>query len=716
MQATETPPIPSQAGIALEKNHRILVVDDNEAIHDDFRKILCLNAALAQFDSDEAELFGSNPKRRSRADFELAFATQGPAALEMVRAAWRAGRRYAVVFMDVRMPPGWDGLDTTLKLWKVDPDLQVVICTAYSDKSWEEMSEKVDHPERLLILKKPFDSIEVLQLAHALTEKWALLQAVRHDVEELERTVSRRTQEITAANALLEAEVAGHKRAEERIGELTALLDKAQDAIMVNGEDQRILYWNKGAERIYGWTAEEAIGRHVDQLLFKQEPAERSEALRKVRETGEWAGELRQVTKDGKPILVESRWTMIYDAEGRPKAKMGINTDITEKRKLAAQVLRMQRIESIGTLAGGVAHDLNNALSPIVLGLELLRLRFPEQQHESLFNTLDLSARRGREIVRQILSFASGVEGDHTIVSLRDLILEQERICRNSFYKMIDIITRVPENLWAVQGDATQLHQVLMNLCVNARDAMPAGGTLTVTATNVATDASSVLVQHGKKSGPYVLVTVSDTGTGISPEVMERIFDPFFTTKAAGKGTGLGLSTVLGIVQQHGGFVDATSEPGAGAQFRVYLPATPTKQPGPVVADPAHLPAGNHECILVVDDEQPIRDVVKVTLEVQGYRVLTASGGGEAITLFTERHDEISAVITDISMPVIDGPAAIRAMQKVQPGVKIIAMSGILEKSRMTEASTGSPVSFLQKPFTGEKLLTRLHEVLTSTP
>ncbi len=712
MKLMNPSPKTSQPGVALEKNLRILVVDDNEAIHDDFRKILCVDEAQARFDAEESEMFGPDPRRRKRTHFDLTFASQGQQALDIVRAAWEAGRRFAVVFMDVRMPPGWDGLDTTLKLWEVDADLQVVICTAFSDKSWEEMSEKLPNPERLLILKKPFDSIEVLQLAHALTEKWALLQAVRSNVEKLEETVTLRTQELTSANGQLNQEVARHKIADERIRELSALLDKAQDAIMISGEDQLVQYWNKGAERIYGWTSEEVIGLHIGRLLFKGEAPERLEALRKVREHGEWTGELRQVTKDGRSILVESRWTMIYDEAGNPKAKMGINTDITEKRKLAAQVLRMQRIESIGTLAGGVAHDLNNALSPIVLGLELLRLRFPEEQHQSLFNTLDLSARRGREIVRQILSFASGVEGEHTIVSLRELVQEQERICRNTFYKLIEIHTRLPDDLWAVKGDATQLHQVLMNLSVNARDAMPAGGMLTIAAANLEIGEGSNVLPHGKNAGPYVLLTVSDTGTGIAPHVMERIFDPFFTTKEAGKGTGLGLSTVLGIVQQHGGFVDVSSEPGSGTQFRVYLPAKPARQPGPATPEPVRLPSGNQEFVLVVDDEQPIREVVKVTLEIQGYRVITASGGGEAISIFNERHHEIAVVITDISMPVIDGPAAIRAIQQVQPQAKIIAMSGVLEKGRMVEAPNGRPISFLQKPFTGERLLTRLQEVI----
>ena len=710
METSATAPMPLLSRPLLEKNQRILIVDDNESIHDDFRKILSLNTSDQDFDAEDAAIFGSSTARpASRACFELSFATQGLQALEIVRNATAADRPFALVFMDVRMPPGCDGLETTVQLWKVDPDLQVVICTAFSDKSWEEMYEKLPHPERLLILKKPFDSIEVLQLAHALTEKWALLRAVQRNVEELENTVAARTHELTAANGLLAAEVTMHERSQERVRELTSLLNNAQDAIIMTDAEERITYWNKGAENVWGWTEAEALGQDAMDLLFRDERPERIEARRRVMQNGEWAGDLRHQTKDGKTILMESRWTMLYDAEGRPKARLGIHTDITERRKLAAQILRMQRMESIGTLAGGVAHDLNNALSPIILGLELLRLRLPDEPHASLINTLDVSAQRGREIVRQILTFASGVEGDHTVLSVEKLILEQVKICRNTFYKLIEIRTEVPVDLWPVHGDGTQLHQVLMNLCVNARDAMPSGGALTITAVNTVIGDNSMPARSGLKAGPYVLITVSDTGCGIPAKVMDRIFDPFFTTKGPGKGTGLGLSTVLGIVQQHSGFVDASSEPGQGSQFRVYLPATTATTPDLAGPDAARPPAGNHECVLVIDDEQSIRDIIKYTLELQGYEVLVASGGMEAITLFEKRPDDVAVVLTDISMPVMDGPATIRALQRIRPGVKIIAMSGILEKARMAEAGA---ISFLQKPFTGERLLTRLHDVL----
>ena len=694
----------------LKTNLRILVVDDNEAIHEDFRKILAPdNAEDSALDAEDAELFGDSSRCLTRRTaFELAFATQGQKAVELVTGASAANQPFAVAFIDVRMPPGMDGFDTTLKMWAVAPDLQVVICTAHSDKSWEEMAEKLQHHDRVLILKKPFDSIEVLQLAHALTEKWSLHEALKLHMQSLEQSVASRTQELTA-------EVEMHKRSQERVRELGELLDKAHDAIMMTDADDHIVYWNKGAERVYGWTAAEVINKDPGKLLTK--PGTSQSGTRRVAmEQGEWTGERSHQTKDGRTVLIECRWTILYDAQGAPKARLGIHTDITERRRLTDQILRMQRMESIGTLASGVAHDLNNALSPIMLGVELLRLRLPDDSNNALLGTMEISAQRGREIVRQILTFASGAECERVATSVADLIHEQEKLCRNTFYKLIEIQTSVPDDLWPVTADVTQLHQVLMNLCVNARDAMPSGGRLTIGAENTIFALDSIEVQSGRNPGPYVTITVSDTGSGIPPEIMDRIFDPFFTTKSRDKGTGLGLSTVLGVVQNHGGFIEAESEPDSGTTFRVFIPAygVPDPSPPPVRQAPVP-PVGGHECVLVVDDEQTIRQMVKTTLEIHGYEVLLARSGEDAVALFQQHPDDIAVVITDLAMPGLDGHATIAALQQIRTEVNVIAMSGGLSK-----APKGPPkghagnVSMLHKPFTSDALLKALLEALKS--
>ncbi len=362
------------------------------------------------------------------------------------------------------------------------------------------------------------------------------------------------------------------RHTEDKIREQAALLDKAQDAIVVRDLEDRILYWNKSAERLYGWTAEEAIGKNANKLLYQGDSFQLDRASRIVLDRGEWVGELRQVTKGGKAVIVESRWTLVRDKNGEPEAKLIINTDITERKKLEAQFLRAQRLETIGALAGGIAHDLKNTLSPILMGTQLLAKELTSESSHKLLGTMQTSAVRGLEMINQILTFARGVGGEPAVLQIEQVVGEMQKLARETFPRSIQISSRTAPGLYPVVGNATQLHQVLLNLCINARDAMPEGGTLTIEAANARLNHRS----HGEGdpvSGAYVVLTVSDTGHGISPEVRDRIFEPFFTTKEAGKGTGLGLSTVQGIVKSHGGFLDVSSELDKGTTFRVFLPA-----------------------------------------------------------------------------------------------------------------------------------------------
>ena len=351
-----------------------------------------------------------------------------------------------------------------------------------------------------------------------------------------------------------------------------ALLDKARDAIAVRDVEHRLTYWNKGAQRLYGWTAEEAIGKNADRLVYKEESSMLIEAKKSVIEEGEWIGELHQVTKDGKEIIVESRWTLMHDSEGKPKSILVINTDITEKKKFESQLLRAQRIESIGTLAGGIAHDLNNVLTPIVLSLQMLKQKFKDEQSQRLLTILENNSQRGANLIKQVLSFARGVEGERNPLAAKHVIREIEKVLKETFPRSIEIRTDIQKDLFTISGDATQLHQVIMNLCVNARDAMPNGGILSITASNFFIDKNYAQMHTDAKVGSYIVIAVSDTGTGIPPKIMDRVFEPFFTTKEHGKGTGLGLSTALAVVKSHGGFINIYSEVGKGTTFSVYLP------------------------------------------------------------------------------------------------------------------------------------------------
>ena len=507
-------------------------------------------------------------------------------------------------------------------------------------------------------------------------------------------------------------DITERKRAEEQIREQAALLDQAQDAIMVRDLDQKVLFWNKGAEHLYGWTAEEAIGKNVRELIFKQLSEQFETARKTVIEKGEWMGEIHQTRRDGAAIIAESRWTLVRDEKGVPNSILVINTDITEKKRMEAQFLRAQRMESIGTLAGGIAHDLNNVLSPILMSIDMLQMKTTDESSRKWLDVLRTNAERGADMVRQVLSFARGVEGERVALQPKHMVKEIIKILRETLPKSIEISFQIPNDLWIISADATQIHQVLMNLCVNARDAMPDGGSISISAENVFLDENYARMHIEAKAGRFVMISVSDTGPGMTPEIQSRIFEPFFTTKEMTKGTGLGLSTAVTIVKSHGGFINVYSELHKGSQFTVYLPAL--DKPGSADAGAMHadLPLGNGELILVVDDEESIREITRGTLETFGYRVLTASDGTEALALYADKKNEIAVVLTDMVMPFMDGPATIRALQRMDPTVRIIAASGLGAGQRGGEGTLEGVAVFLNKPYTAEKLLKTLAQVL----
>jgi two-component system, cell cycle sensor histidine kinase and response regulator CckA len=536
--------------------------------------------------------------------------------------------------------------------------------------------------------------------------------ALQEAYEELEKRVQERTAELRSANESLQAEIVERKVKEKKISEQAALLDHARDAILVRGLDDRVIYWNRSAERIYGWSAAEAVGRNILELCDGDDRSQFEKAKEGLYEKGEWRGELRHLTKDGRERMVDSSWTLVRDEGGHPQAIFVINTDITEKKKLEAQYLHAQRLESIGTLASGIAHDLNNVLSPILMAIQLLQIRFTDEDSQRLLSVLQENTERGAEMVKQVLSFARGAQGERVALQLKHLIREMVKTLRSTFPKSIEIKISLAEDLRPVAGDATQLHQVLMNLCVNARDAMPYGGRLTIETEEIDIDETYASMNIEAKPGSYVLITVSDTGVGIPVEIIDKIFDPFFTTKETGKGTGLGLSTVIGIVKNHGGFVNVYSEVGKETRFKIYLPIADTGQLGRAEELRREVPCGHGELILVVDDEAAIREIARQTLENHGYSVLTANDGAEAVALYVEHKDEVKAVLTDAMMPYMDGPATIRALHRLNPQVKVIATSGLDANGSRVESAGASVRAILSKPYTAEKLLLTLAEVL----
>src|SRR4029077_10239185 len=425
-------------------------------------------------------------------------------------------------------------------------------------------------------------------------------------------------------------------------------------------------------------------------------------------------GEVRKIRKSGNEIIVASRWTLLSDDSGKPRAILVIDTDVSEKKHMEALFLRNQRLESIGQLAGGIAHDLNNILSPILMGAQMLRRNPDTPENPFILAMIEASAQRGAEIVKQVVGFAKGVEGKRVLVQARYVIGEVGRIIREAFPKSITLKIQEQKDLWPIRGDATQLHQVLLNLAVNARDAMPNGGNLTIKAENISLDEAGANQRPGLKKGPHVLFTVTDTGVGIAPRIADKIFDPFFTTKQIDKGTGLGLSTVMGIMKSHKGHIEFQSKVGQGTQFRIYFPAEPDVLHPPVseYGPSTTPPKGKGELILIVDDEEAVRFVTSQILESNGYRTLFASRGTEAVARYLEKGGEISLVLTDIHMPGMGGLEAISVLQRLNPCLRIVLTTGASTAITDKDLMKIGTEAFIKKPFDVTQLLETLHKVL----
>ena len=515
-------------------------------------------------------------------------------------------------------------------------------------------------------------------------------------------------------------DISDRKRAEQIIHEQADLLNIAPDAIFVHSLTHQILFWNKGAEQLYGCAATQAIGQDARQFIHVDDLDQFELAMAIVLHKGTWQGEITKVNKQGKSLTVSSRRSLLRDGAGNPKSILIVETDITEKKQLEAQFFRTQRLESLGILASGIAHDLNNILTPILGIVEILPLQFPnlDARTRNLLMILSDSTHRGAELVKQILSFTRGVEGKPSCIQVHHIIKEIHRIVQQTFPKNIEIVCDYSKNLWTIEADSTLIHQVLMNLCINARDAMPNGGMLTISTENLtisqseryAIDENYPNTSLDIRAEDYIAISVTDTGTGISPELIERIFDPFFTTKEIENGTGLGLSTVVGIVKSHRGLIDVDSKVGKGTTFKVSLPATNTPQTQS--QSMLNLEIGSNELILVVDDETSIRSITSTTLESYNYRVLTACDGIEAISIYAEQKNEIDVVLLDLMMPSLDSVTIARTLHRLNPHVRIIAMSGLATNEQMTKTLQAHGVqTFISKPFTAEYLLQMLSKV-----
>ncbi len=507
-------------------------------------------------------------------------------------------------------------------------------------------------------------------------------------------------------------DVTDRRLAADRVREQAALLEEANDAIYVHDLEGNVRFWNRAAERLYGWSADQVIGYPMEARL-SHNAGWLNEVFVVLERQGSWSGEIERFTRSDQRRVVLSRRTLLRDRGGRPACVLVIDADVTDKKQLEAQFLRAQRMEAVGALAGGIAHDLNNILAPIVMAADILESQMRDPRARGMLETVRSCAKRGADLVRQVLSFARGVEGRRVVVDLADLVRETEKIVTETFPRNIRVDLRIPSEVCRVMGDPTQLGQVVMNLCVNARDAMPGGGVLSISIEQVAVDDALAGKHSGARAGNHVLVRVTDTGTGIPESLQTRIFEAFFTTKENGQGTGLGLSTAMRIVRSHGGFIRVVSEVGRGAEFRVYLPATPSEATAVIVGGSRdELPRGSGEVILVVDDEESIRTIAQVTLENFGYRVLTAANGADAVSLVSARRGEIALVLTDMAMPVMDGPSAVSAIREIEPSIQFICSSGYAVESSTAAARNVGVNRFLPKPYSAASLLQMVADAL----
>lgn len=514
-------------------------------------------------------------------------------------------------------------------------------------------------------------------------------------------------------------DITDRKQAEEALRMPSRVLESMVEGVYVSDPTGTIIFSNHTSDTMFGYATGTLKGRNVAALgLLPPDENSRFAAViqNELNRCGSWRGEISSRKADGTTVHTLANITTL-ELGGR-KCAVAVHEDITLKKQLESHLLRAQRVESLGSLAGGIAHDMNNILAPILMAAPLLRTVLTEEKKNRFLQIIETSARRGANLVKQLLYFGRGFEGRRRALGLQKSVTEIEVILHETFPRSIAVTTEVATDAWSISADATQIHQVLLNLCVNARDAMPDGGKLSIQVTNVTLDVTARRISPDAKPGPHVLLAVGDTGTGIPLELQDKIFEPFFTTKAEGQGTGLGLATVNGIIKAHGGFLALTSEADRGTTFHLYFPALAATAPAAAVIADHSTPKGQNETILLVDDEEGIRQITGEILRGHGYRVLTAHDGATGAVLFTQHADEIKVVVTDYDMPLLDGLGLIRMIKSIVPEMKIILCTGsqvgLLTATRTAEIRALGVTDVLSKPFSSADLLATINKLISS--
>jgi two-component system cell cycle sensor histidine kinase/response regulator CckA len=658
-------------------NHRLLVIDDNAAIHEDIRKILApAKADSPSIEDEEALLFGEVAKEASTTtSFDIDSALQGQEGLELVRKSLAEGRPYALAFVDVRMPPGWDGVETIGRIWEIYPELQVVICTAYSDYSWDDITGRFGHSDSILILKKPFDNIEVQQMAHALTKKWFLTQQAKSQMLNLEERFAKafRSSPIPMSIQAL--------------------------------ENYRFLDVNDSYLKMTGFAREELIGTNAWELNLWPDEQTRKILLDQLAEGASLRNvETKVRTKDGqeKRALLSAELIML---ENRRYALISEN-DISQRLELEAQLRQAQKMEAVGHLAAGVAHDFRNILT-VIHGHASLRLASAvlDTKTSQSLNQIIQSVDRASNLTQQLLAFSRKQLMRLEVVDINRLLRHvSDMLCR-VIGEHITPQYQLADALPACEVDVCSIEQVIINMAVNARDAMPKGGALIISTANAEVSPIYARTNPEACAGKFICVTVADTGCGMDEQTRSRLFEPFFTTKEVGKGTGMGLATAYGLVKQHKGWIEVESKIGAGSTFKIFLPASEREAKHETKAPIIPHAASGNETILVVEDEELVREFVSSLLNECGYKVRQAANGVEALQVWRQYSSEIDLLLTDVVMPQkISGVELANRLWDEKQDLKVIFTSGYSFELLEEQFQSRAELNFLPKPYSPSKL------------
>ncbi len=690
---SSTAAVPSIQTPANSVRRRILVVDDNPAIHDDFRKILGNKKTSSEMQAAEAALFGDPIPAEASNDFQIDSAYQGQEALFFVKKSLRDNEPYTLAFVDVRMPPGWDGIETIGYLWEVDPRIQIVLCTAYSDYSWSEIGAKLKHSDRLLILKKPFDIIEINQLVSSLTEKWNLTRKLEAHVGDLEKTVHDRTLEVAESASMIKA-----------------TLEATADGILAINRgtftfNRRLLeMWQVPMTLVEKGKAD-AIFEHIVSHTNSPE-------FKKKLQTPNYTSSANEFD------LIRFEDGRVFECCSYPRVVDGVAAgnvwsfrDISRRIAAEEQLRQAQKMECIGQLAGGVAHDFNNLLT-VIHGHGVLLQDCVTEEGAAFLQEIVLAAQRGENLTRQLLTFSRRQVIQPNDIDLSEVVRNMEKMLWRLLGGSIDLRLEYTGEIPAIRADVGMMEQVLMNLAINARDAMNGAGRLTIHLAPAKVD-SNYSSKNGRISpGEYVCLQIADTGSGISQQHLPRIFEPFFTTKEVGKGTGLGLATVYGIVKQHKGFIDVESELGKGTTFKLFFPSA-GKIAAPAVEENDCSIRGGTETILLVEDEEAVRLLMGRILRDLGYNVLESPSAAQALLLGKETFEHIDLLLTDMVMPGgVSGRELAEILHVERPNLKVIFSSGFSPDLFGKELILNEGSNFLQKPYSPAKLAEAVRTIL----